>query len=96
MDLATTHRTETRRPRRGRREVATIPAERRKHLLALALRRHAEWPVETVMRHFDVERRTVSLWCEKARGYPEAATREGLIEASGVREVAWAMFGSLN
>lgn len=77
--------------RRGRRPAKFNPKERKRHLLVLALRTVKRWPVTLIMRFFDIARRTISVWCRRAKGYTEAATTQSLIESSGVEDVLLAL-----
>lgn len=77
-------------PALGRRASSTIPAERNRHLTALSLRRRG-WPIKLIMRFFEIERPTVYLWFDRAKGYPEAATPESLEAAVDSRTLVAAL-----
>jgi hypothetical protein len=68
------------RPKGGRPKHADRQSDRRRHCACLALRRLCGWTARDVAQQAGVTRRTVFLWSEWARNYPECATDAKLRE----------------
>lgn len=58
--------------RRGRPHAASNPAARRRHIAVAMHRLHFGNTLEQVCNRFDVSPRTVQLWINRVRTYPEA------------------------
>lgn len=67
------------RPRRGRRRVDSIPAERKRHLKAYAAHTVYKLSVYDLARLADVHSTTIRNWIRLAKTYPEAQDRDELM-----------------